>query len=136
MILFNILKPTVSYFMLAFGAGFALALIRIPILVPRFGVRVAELIEMPVMLIVIYLAARWIVRKQFPMTTTAAWLAVGVAALALLLLTELTVVLWLQGVTLRESIMNRDSVAGSAYAISLLLFALMPWLVAQHAEKP
>mgnify|MGYP000334779159 CR=1 FL=1 len=33
------------YFLQVFGTGFALAFIRIPVLVPRFGVRTAELME-------------------------------------------------------------------------------------------
>lgn len=117
-----------------FGAGFALALIRVPFLVPRFGARIAELIEMPIMLIVIYLAARWIVRKQLAPATTVARLATGCIALSLLLLTEFTVVLWLQGLTLRESIMNRDPVSGTAYALSLLIFALMPLWIARKTH--
>jgi hypothetical protein len=59
----NILKFSTMYFGAVFGAGFFLALIRIPLLVPRFGVRAAELIEMPIMLMVIYFAARWIVHR-------------------------------------------------------------------------
>jgi len=58
-----ILKAAVVYFVLVFGTGFVLGPIRILFLVPRFGVRVAELMEFPVMLVVIVLAARWLVRK-------------------------------------------------------------------------
>jgi hypothetical protein len=59
----NILKAAVVYFALVFGAGFVLGPIRILFIVPRFGVRLAELMEFPVMLVVIVLAARWLVRK-------------------------------------------------------------------------
>lgn len=124
------------YYALVFGAGFALALVRLPFLVPRFGARVAELIEMPVMLVVIYFAARWLVRRYLAGASTAARLATGLMALSLLLLTEFSVVLWLQGMSLRESMMNRDPVSGAAYALSLLLFALMPLLVARREHKP
>ena len=54
----TILKAAVVYFALVFGTGFVLGPIRILFLVPRFGVRVAELMEFPVMLVVIVLAAR------------------------------------------------------------------------------
>jgi len=59
----TILKAAVVYFAAVFSAGFVLGPIRILLIVLRFGVRVAELMEVPVMLVVIVLAARWLVRK-------------------------------------------------------------------------
>lgn len=53
----RILKSGFAYFALAFGAGFLLGAIRVPFLVPRLGVRSAELIEIPFMMVVIVLAA-------------------------------------------------------------------------------
>lgn len=38
-----VLKPGVTYFALVFGAGFILGPIRILYIVPRFGLRIAEL---------------------------------------------------------------------------------------------
>lgn len=122
------------YYAIVFGAGFALALIRVPLLVPHFGVRTAELMEMPIMLAVIFFAARWIVRTKLVGATHAARIGVGMIALSLLLLTEFTVVLWLQGLSLREAVLNRDPVSGTAYALSLALFALMPWLIARRTQ--
>jgi len=57
------LKTGVLYFALVFGAGFALGAIRIFAVAPRVGVRTAELLEAPVMLVVSAVAARWIVRR-------------------------------------------------------------------------
>jgi hypothetical protein len=131
----RIFKSTLMYFTLVFGTGFLLALIRIPLLVPKFGVRAAELMEMPIMLLVIYFAARWIVRRQTPPPSPAARFAIGLLALALLLCTEFSVVLWLQGLTIAQAIANRDPVSGSAYALSLALFAAMPLLVARKTGK-
>ena len=81
----NILKAAVAYFALVFGAGFVLGPIRILFIVPRFGVRLAELMEFPVMLVVIVLAARWLVRK-FQLAAHA--LLVGFLALALMVTFE------------------------------------------------
>ena len=52
------LKAALLYFLTVFGAGFLLGPIRIFLLVPKIGVRAAELIEMPIMLTAIYFAAR------------------------------------------------------------------------------
>ena len=83
---------------LVFGAGFFLGPIRILFLLPRFGVRLAELMEFPVMLVVIVLAARWLVRK-FQLAAPA--LLVGLLALGLMIAFELTLVLWLSADGLR-----------------------------------
>lgn len=40
-------------------------------------------------------------------------------------------VLWLQGITIRESIADRDPVSAAVYAVSLILFALMPLFVSR-----
>jgi hypothetical protein len=52
----------VLYFALVFGAGFVFGTIRTLWAVPRFGTRMAELIETPIMFVVTIAAARWIVR--------------------------------------------------------------------------
>ena len=53
----------IAYFALVFGTGFLLGIIRVPFLVPRLGVRTAELIEMPFMFVAILFAARYVVRR-------------------------------------------------------------------------
>ena len=59
----QVLKAGAMYFAAVFGAGFIPAPIRILWAVPRFGPRVAELMETPVMLAVIVVAASAIVRR-------------------------------------------------------------------------
>ena len=126
----NILKAAVVYFALVFGAGFVLGPIRILFIVPRFGVRLAELMEFPVMLVVIVLTSRWLVRK-FQLAAHA-WL-VGLLALGLMIAFEFTLVLWLRGLTLSEYFRERDPVAGVVYYLMLLVFAAMPFFMAHKA---
>ena len=128
--LLNILKAAVVYFALVFGAGFVLGPIRILFIVPRFGVRLAELMEFPVMLVVIVLTSRWLVRK-FQLAVHA-WL-VGFLALALMIAFEFTLVLWLRGLSLSEYFRERDPVAGAVYYLMLLVFAAMPFFMAHKA---
>ena len=125
-----ILKAAAVYFALVFGTGFVLGPIRILFLVPRFGVRVAELMEFPVMLVVIVLAARWLVRK-FQLTVHT--LLVGFLALGLMIAFEFTIVLWLRGLTLSEYFRERDPLAGVVYYLMLLVFAAMPSFMAHRA---
>ena len=126
----TILKAAAVYFVLVFGTGFVLGPIRILLLVPRFGVRVAELVEFPVMLVVIVLAARWLVRK-FQLGAHA--LLVGFLALGLMIAFEFTLVLWLRGLTLSEYFRERDPVAGIVYYLMLLVFAAMPFFMSHRA---
>jgi hypothetical protein len=126
------LKAGVLYFALVFGAGFVLGLIRILWLVPRFGIRTAELMETPIMLAVIIFAARWIVRGLAMPPTPSKRLGVGFVALGLLLVAEFTLVLWLRGLTIDEYLATRDPVAGTVYIVMLGVLAIMPLLVARR----
>ena len=102
---------------------------------PALGERWAELLELPVMVTVSYLAARWVVRR---FGLGAGWrrpLAVGLCALALLLFAELMVVLFVQRLSLGEYIAGRDPISGGFYLLSLALFPLMPWLAALRGRR-
>jgi hypothetical protein len=116
------------YFVLVFGAGFILGFIRVLWVVPQLGSRTAELIEAPLMLVVTYFSARFIVRR-FPASRRVEYLHSGLLALLLLLIMEFSVVLGLQGLSIREYLSERDPVAGAVYLAMLIVFAVMPWLV-------
>jgi len=119
------LKAGLVYFALVFAAGFLLGLVRVPLLVPRLGVRFAELLEMPLMLLVIVCSARYVVRRYRPLHWRSR-LLVGVIALSLLATAELLFAALLQGQTPAEYVASRDPVSGAVYLGMLLLFAAMP----------
>ena len=129
----RLLPAGITYFALVFAAGFALGVVRVGWLVGLVGERNAELLETPLMLAVVFLAARWVVKRFRLPPATGPRLAVGFMALALMLACELTVVLALRGLTLGEYLASRDPLAGGVYAVSLLLFALMPALLLLRA---
>jgi hypothetical protein len=128
-------KAGARYFGMVFAAGFLLGTIRVLWLVPRIGARAAELMEMPIMLLVILLAARDMVRRLPPPRGDRSRLGAGLLALGLLLVAELTLVLALRGLTLPEYLAGRDPVSGTVYAALLGVFALMPLFVARHHRK-
>ena len=127
----QILKAGVLYFALIFGAGFLLGSIRTLWVVARFGTRTAELMEMPIMLVVTILAARWVVRRLAVPFTPFHRLGTGCVALGLLLVAEFTLVLWLRGLSISEYFASRDPVSGTVYYVMLGIFAIMPLLVAR-----
>jgi hypothetical protein len=121
-------RAGVTYFALVFGAGFLLGMVRVPLLVPRLGERWAELAEMPVMAVVIVVAAGHVLRRFPAVRTAARSAAVGLLALFLLVTAELGLALVIQDRSLGDYIASRDPVSGSVYVALLLVYAAMPWL--------
>jgi hypothetical protein len=125
----GVLIAGAAYFALVFSAGLVLGTIRVLSIVPRVGERIAEMLEMPIMLVVIVLAARWVVPRLSPPRTPSRRLAVGMIALVLLLAAELVLVIGLRGLTPREYLATRDPVAATVYYTALAVFAAMPLVI-------
>jgi hypothetical protein len=96
------LKAGAVYFALVFAAGFVLGTIRTLWVVPRLGVRTAELAEAPIMFGISILAARCVVRHLRVSPLRSRRLAMGCVALGLMLVAEFTLGLWMRGMTIRE----------------------------------
>jgi len=125
----NYFKPALFYFSTVFGVGFALGPIRILWLIPRIGVRTGELLEMPIMILAILLAARWVVRRYKLPPDSFSRLAVGFLGLLFLVAAEVGLGVALRGLSVFQAVMDRDPVSGVVYVSALVLFALMPALV-------
>lgn len=106
------LKASAVYFALVFGAGFVLGSMRVPFLVPRLGVRFAELLEMPVMLVVVVVAACYVIRR-YALAARPARLLVGTLALSLLVSAELLLAFAMTGASPSAYIASRDPVSGT-----------------------
>jgi hypothetical protein len=131
----RILRPALLYFALVFGAGFVLGPLRVLFVVPRIGPRAAELAEMPVMLVVIWLAARWIARRGTPPPAPGERLAFGALAAALVMLADIGVGMKLRGLSLAEIFVDRDPVSGTAFYLALVFCALAPRLAGERPER-
>lgn len=127
----QVFKAALLYFAVVFGTGFALGTIRVLWSVPRFGERNAELLEQPLMLSAVIVAARWIVRRAGSPLASIEGLAIGLIALTLLVVAELLVVLELRGLSISEYVRTRDPVSGTVYLLMLGVFALMPWVISR-----
>lgn len=126
------IKAGIAYFVLVFGAGFVLGSIRVPFLVPRLGERVAELIEMPFMFVVVWVAARFIIQRFSLPADASTRLGVGCLALGLLVGAEVLLTVAFQNRTLAEYVASRDPVSGAVYLAMLALFAVMPLVLAER----
>ena len=78
---------------------------------------------MPVMLIVIALASRWISHLAKSRNT----LATGMLALVFMVVAELAVAALTGGGSPIQYIAAKDPVSGAAYLASLVIFSLAPW---------
>lgn len=126
-----IAKAGALYFGLVFGAGFLLGPVRLEFVAPRLGARMAELIEAPVMFVVILASSRWVIRRLAAPFAMGIRLGIGCLALGLMLAAECTLVLWLRGQSIGDYLATRDPVSGTVYYVMLGVFAAMPSLVAR-----
>ena len=125
----RIISGGLAYFALVFGAGFVFGVLRVSFLVPRFGERLAELAEMPLMFLVIVVSAICVTRRfAIPLSTSASF-GMGILSLALLLAAELIMAVSLQNRSLADYIASRDPASGTVYLAMLVLFAAMPIFV-------
>jgi hypothetical protein len=131
----RVVKGGLAYFTVVFAAGFVLGVLRVLFLTPRFGERIAELAEMPVMLAVVVVAARSVTQRFAIPPTAAARIGVGVLALGCLLAAELVLAVALQDRSLAEYIASRDPISGTVYLAMLVLFAAMPVLVGRSGAR-
>jgi hypothetical protein len=124
------------YFLLVFTAGFMLGTVRVLFIVPAIGERTAELLEMPLMLLVVALAARFIVRKYaVSIHGTLQWLHVGAIALACMLMADVSVGVALRGMTVWQALFARDPLSGTAYYLALGFLMLAPSLIARTGQR-
>jgi hypothetical protein len=126
------LRAASLYFLLVFSAGFALGTLRVLFIVPVIGERAAELLEMPLMVVIVAVAARFIVRKfASSIHGTSQWLQVGVTAFACMLTADVCVGVALRGMTVWQALFARDPLSGTAYYLALGFLTLAPWLFAR-----
>src|SRR5579871_5862093 len=131
----TVFRLAFRYFLFVFGAGCVLGPIRIFALVPRIGVRSAELIEAPVMLCVIVFAARNMLRMSSARGFSH-WLVVGWLAFLFMIAAEFALADVLTGQRIGRYMANRDPIAGPVYYAELVLFAFLPFLFAKRRNWP
>ncbi|MCB1686608.1 MAG: hypothetical protein R3E82_20995 [Pseudomonadales bacterium] len=122
--LLQTLRLGLLYFSTVFLAGFLLGVLRTLWLAPWIGERSAELVEFPVMLVVMVLAAR-IVVQRCPQRTSLLLIVGGIAALGVLVF-DVLVGLWLRELSLREILFERDPLTGTIYYLMIGLLVLLP----------
>jgi hypothetical protein len=129
------LKAALAYSLLAFAAGFALGLVRVPLLVPRLGESAAILIEAPFLVAACVLAARRTTQRFAVPPTLVARAGMGALALAPLLAIELGVPFAMYGTTPAEHLAGREPAALALFVLLLACFAFLPALLLAWPER-
>ncbi|MCO5791222.1 MAG: hypothetical protein HEQ21_00205 [Blastomonas sp.] len=111
----------------AFALGFALALVRIPLLVPAIGEFAAVLCEIPVMLAAMLLRARAIIRRS-SIATARQRMAMGLTGFALLMVCEWGLALVL-GQGSQGWLASLATLPGAIGLAGQLIFAMLPLMV-------
>jgi hypothetical protein len=84
------------------------------------------------LLVITIVASHWTVPRLRVPSVLSAWLAMGCIALAPLLIAELALVRLVRGISIREYLATRDRVAGNVYYVMLVIFTVIPLLVARR----
>lgn len=123
------LKAPFLYFLLVYLAGFALGIGREFLVTPAVGLTNALLIEMPIMAVVCYFAARFVLDRTPEAKTSGDHLFVGCAAFILLLIAEEAMARILRGISVFTLWADFELLAAIANIAGLGLFMVMPLIV-------
>lgn len=131
----QILQLSCTYFGIVFSIGFIFGVIRVLFVAPYLGDEKAEILEAPLMILVSYLASRYIVSLAGRESAQAKMIVVGILALLYLLAVEFSFVLWLREIALAEYLSSKYSMAGVTYMVSLFLYTIFPYIVYRAGKK-
>lgn len=129
------LRAGALYFALTFAAGWILGPIREFWVIPRLGRTAGFLFEAPLMLVVSFAVARWVMRRLAVPPALTARALVGHVALGLLLIAESIGAWGLRGLSLMDYLASFHSLPGAVTAASFLLFAAMPMIVGRRRSR-
>jgi hypothetical protein len=83
--------------------------------------------------VIAIVAARWIARRLVVPPRPSSRLGISGIALSVLLVVEFTLVLGLRGLSIRQYLEARDLVVETVYYLMLVVFDVMPLLVARKS---
>lgn len=131
----NTLTAGAAYFAIVFAAGFALGAARVVVIAPALGELGAVLVELPLMLVVSWLACRWLARRFVVPAYAEPRAVMGGLAFALLMLAESAVSVFALGRTPTEHWNAYRSAPALAGFAGQLAFAAFPLVQAVGRQR-
>jgi hypothetical protein len=132
----RIAAAAASYAGLIFAAGFVLGTLRVLVLVPRIGAVWAEAIEVPIMLALSFLVARWQVARHGVPARLPPRLAMGGLAFILLMSAEIVLGVIGFGQPLAEVLTGYGDPRRWIGLGGQIAFGLMPVLLLLRGTRP
>jgi hypothetical protein len=129
------LKAPFLYFLLVYLIGFAIGTVREFMVTPAVGLTNALLIEMPIMVVVSFFAARFVMDRTPEAKTPGDCLFVGCLAFILLLIAEEAMARILRGISIFTLWADYELFAAIANIVGLGLFMLMPLFAGRKKAK-
>jgi hypothetical protein len=126
---FRIVGAAALYFLIVFGVGFVLGPARMLWLEPMIGPAAATLCEAPLLIAAMMFAAIWVPVKIGVPLNTWSLLKLGLIALGILILADISVGTAIRGITWAEQFAYFATPAGLMYLGLLAVFSLMPALL-------
>lgn len=127
-------SAAVIYFLIVFAAAFAFGAVRTLWLEPVIGETWAVACEVPLLIVVMVFAARFVVRRAPAPWSALALLGVGTLGLVLQQVAEFVLVL-ASGETVASHIAYLQTPAGLIYLAALAAFLFMPLAVGRTARE-
>ncbi|WP_349369667.1 hypothetical protein [Salinarimonas sp.] len=121
-----------AYFAIVFAAGFALGVFRAFLLTPALGHLGAVIVELPVIIAISAIAARWLVRRLAVPPALGARAAMGALAFALLMVAELGLSIALFGRTPGEHWATYGQLPAQLGLLGQVVYGLLPLFVARR----
>ena len=122
----KVLQAALLYFTIVFGIGFILGPIRVLVVAPAFGEAGAVLCEAPILLAVMWYAARYVPHRVGIPDNRSSMVTMGILAAALVLAADFLVGFALRGMTWDSQFAYLRAAAGLVYLALVVGFALMP----------
>ena len=119
------------YFAAVFGFAFLTGIARTLVLAPAIGATMAVIVEVPLILVVSWVAARWVVAR-YALETSSDRAVAGGIAFVLLMDSEMVLAAALSGESPRQWAASLIAVPGMIGFAGQILFALMPLVVARR----
>ncbi len=125
----------VFYFIIVFAAGFAFGTLRTLVMTPRLGETAAVALELPLLLLFSWVAARRLIGACRVEGSLAARLVMGAVAFALLMLAELALGLFAFGRALPEQAASWMTLPGALGLAGQAAFAIIPVVQLRLARR-
>lgn len=131
----QVLKAGTLYFLITVGAGFVLEVIRLQVVALHINERLAEIMEIPSVLLATMIGARWVIDRFILPPLPGIRLGVGLVALGLMAVTEWTLIQVLQSLAVAGYIAPDDAAVPTLPVGALGVLTAMPFLVGYWWES-